>query len=146
MFFVEDEKPTEWGVTEVLNMQYEFTGSYVVIGYSDQQNFEVKQQALWLIISVEAEFLIVQPIPGSEQAGLDLKAKRWVDLIITDPDDVVTTFKFENSVTVNLDPILDPKPGLWKVRVSAHGRGFAFRDAEYYDHFSVIGRLNQPED
>lgn len=147
MFFEEDEEPTVWGVTEVLNMQHEFTGSYPVIEYPDQQNFKVKEQALWLIISVEVEFIIVQPIPGLEQFGFDLKAKRWVDLIITDPDDVVATYKFENSVTVNLDPILDPEPGLWKVRVNAHGRGFSPQPGiEYYDHFSVTGRLNQPVD
>ena len=146
LFFKEEEKETVWGVTQVMDMNYEFTGSYIVIGHSDQENFRVKDQALWLIITVEMNFHIVYATSILDRFNIDEGTPRYLELIITDPDDVVTTHTFENSVTENLDPILDPKPGLWKVRVNAYGRGFAFGDDKYYDTFSVVGRLNQPED
>jgi hypothetical protein len=146
VFFEEDQGKTEWEVTQVLDMYYEFTGSALVIPYSDQQNFEVKDQALWLIISVETDFHILYPNNVRDWLNIDDEKPRFVKLIITDPDGTITIHTFENSVTVNLDPILDPKPGLWRVRVEAEGRGFAFGDNKYYDEFSVTGRLNQPKD
>ncbi len=148
LFFKEENKELVWGVEEVVDIRYKFTDSYIVETYSDQENFLVKDQALWFILSIEIKFHIAYTSSVPDRRGFELNPDREVKLTITDPSGNIKTHIFENSVIVNLDPVLDPEPGLWRIRVDAQGRGFdaSFLEDSFYDEFSVIGRLNQPED
>ena len=115
--------------------------------YSTQQNYEVREKALWLIITVELKLHIIYPSSIPFRIDLENDDTRGLELIITDPDGLVTKHVFKDSVIVNLEPILEPKPGLWMVRSESTGRGFSDeRVGEYYDTFSVTGKLNQPEE
>jgi len=144
--FEEEEKEIVYAVEQVLNMQQTFTESYNIDTYSTQENFEVREKALWLIITVELKLHIFYQSSIPVRADLENDDTRGLEIIITDPDGSVTTHVFQDSVIVNLDPILEPKPGLWMVRSESTGRGFSAGNfGEYYDTFSVTGKLNQPE-
>lgn len=147
LFFEEEEKETVYAVEQVLDMQQIFTESSNVDTYSMQENFEVREKALWLIITVELKLHIFYPSSIPVRADLENDDTRGLEIIITDPDGLVSTHVFKDSVIVNLDPVLEPKPGLWRVRSESTGRGFSAPGfGEYYDTFSVTGKLNQPEE
>lgn len=145
IFFHEPEKEVVYGLEEVVNLHYQFTGDFNAFSYQDNQNFMVKEDARWLTFTVDLKLYI---LPTSlEHINYEDRSLRYLTVLIIDPLDNVYSYTYEHSTLVTMEPILEPVPGLWKVQIDAYGRGFAIdrMDIIYYDTYSVTAILNQPQ-
>lgn len=147
LLFKEETKEEVYGVAPILtSLNHEFADSRVAREFDDQENFEVKNGAKWVAISIEVT--IQAQYPTSLQHFIDTNEVRFVNMFIVDPDGRVFTYEFSSSTVFNLDPFVNPKPGLWKVTINAQGRGVddlnPLSDETYNDGYSVSGGINQP--
>lgn len=153
LLFKEETKHPGYGVAPILtSLNHEFSDTRTAISFDDQENFEVKSGAKWIAITIEVTIYVVYPssifdrLPGQDQP--DPNEVRYVNVFIVDPDERVFSYEFSSSTVFNLDPFVNPTPGLWKVTVNAMGRGVndltPLSDKTYNDGYSISGGINQP--
>jgi hypothetical protein len=147
LLFKEETKKEVYGVAPILtSLNHEFSDSRVATPFDDQENFEVKSGAKWITVTIEVTILVVYPT--SLQHFIDTNELRFVNMFIVDPDGRVFAYEFASSTVFNLDPIVNPTPGLWKVTVNPQGRGVddlnPLSDKTYNDGYSISGGINQP--
>jgi len=150
LLFKEEKKKVEYGVSPILDsLNYEFN-TYTASTNTDQENFEVKEGARWVAITISVTICVLYPssILDRIQDQPDPDPVRFVNVLITDPENNILFYTFSSSTVCNLDPFVKPMPGLWKVQVFAQGRGIddpnPLSDEKFYDGYSISGSINQP--
>ena len=145
LLFREEERSVVYATSDILtSLSYVYKDNRVSTAYDDQENFEVKEGAKWAAITIEVTIQVIYP-PSIIEHFIDMNEVRYVKVFIVDPDEKVYIYEFSSSAIVNLDPFVNPTPGLWKVSVSAMGRGVTLLTGEQYnDGYRISGSINQP--